>query len=244
MKNLLMLLLFLISCGERASQSSNEEVAELKEELPEPVTCTADMGKIPMNQSGTSAKKPNELTEMLKLLKQGNCDRIEISYIWTSSRGYADMGKKLVYDKINQQVIDVYTKNNVMENYSNVSEDAFISFLEAGKVNLFEIGEYSFDNTQMRETALGEKPSQSSLDGSVSIVVDHVKATAHDPGSIDFNEWSKVSSYGDSYVVRAKYKGKNAFGNTVTENAWFYIQNGKVVDVKPYSLIRFPSKKN
>jgi hypothetical protein len=88
----------------------------------------------------------------------------------------------------------------------------------------------------MKQTAIGKKPEQSELDGSVKIVKDYIKSNAKDSSSIDFVEWSKVSSMGDNWVVRCKYKGTNSFGAVVTENVWFYIQNNQVVKTKVIDL--------
>ena len=85
----------------------------------------------------------------------------------------------------------------------------------------------------MTQRAVGEKPKQSELTGSVSIVEDYVKSNANDASSIDFLEWSKISPFGEFWIVRAKYKGTNAVGGVVTENTWFYIQNGQVIKTKP-----------
>ena len=70
------------------------------------------------------------------------------------------------------------------------------------------------------------------LISSVKIVSDYIKSNAKDASSIEFLEWSKVISIGKNWTVRCKYKGTNSLGGIVTENAWFYIQNSKVVDSK------------
>lgn len=84
----------------------------------------------------------------------------------------------------------------------------------------------------MKVTALGSKPEQSDLDGSVKIVEEYIKSIAKNASSVDFLEWSKVSNIGENWIVRCKYKGTNSFGALVTENAWFYIQDNKVVNIK------------
>ena len=75
----------------------------------------------------------------------------------------------------------------------------------------------------------GIKPEQSRNDGSVQIVKDYIEENAKYPRSIRYKEWSKVTAYGDMWVVRCKFKGKNSFGEIADNDMWFYIQNGKVV---------------
>ncbi|MBP5370953.1 MAG: hypothetical protein J6Y55_03405 [Bacteroidales bacterium] len=75
----------------------------------------------------------------------------------------------------------------------------------------------------------GIKPEQSRNDGSVQIVKDYIEENAKYPRSIRYKEWSKVTDYGDMWVVRCKFKGKNSFGEVTDNDMWFYIQNGKVV---------------
>lgn len=232
-----LLLILMIRCAQE-KRSSNEgrnetnQKMELKEELPQPKMCQADAGKLKVTRDGYSASQPNELTELLKLLKESDCDIVEVSWIWESDR-YDDMPKKLVYNSRENELKDIYTQTNVIETYSNIAKDSLIKYLASGKRDFYTLGDYSFDNTQMHQTALGDQPDQSEWDGSVEIVEDFVKANAHDASSVKFLEWSKVSEFGSNWIVRAKYKGTNAFGGVITENAWFYIQNDAVVKMKP-----------
>ncbi|MBO4778483.1 MAG: hypothetical protein J5588_08340 [Bacteroidales bacterium] len=75
----------------------------------------------------------------------------------------------------------------------------------------------------------GIKPEQSRNDGSVQVVKDYIEENAKYPRSIRYKEWSKVTDYGDMWVVRCKFKGKNSFGEVTDNDMWFYIQNGEVV---------------
>ena len=77
----------------------------------------------------------------------------------------------------------------------------------------------------------GPKPKQSDWDASVEIVKEYVKTKTKDP-SPKFDEWSKVAPLGDKWVVRAKFKFKNATGTTRQDNRWFYIRDGKVIGTK------------
>jgi len=82
---------------------------------------------------------------------------------------------------------------------------------------------------QYSDSIRGIKPEQSRKDGSVQIVMDYIEENAKYPRSIRYKEWSKVTDYGDMWVVRCKFKGKNSFGEIADNDMWFYIQNGKVV---------------
>ena len=142
------------------------------------------------------------------------------------------------FDKTTGSFKEIYTKTNVIEDYKNISPECLEKFLKNGEKSFYSLENYcqgathDFNNREMNQTAIGAKPEQSELDASVKVVKDHVKEKAKDASSIEFLEWSKVSSLGDNWVVRCKYKGTNSFGAVVTENVWFYIQNNKVVDTK------------
>lgn len=208
----------------------------LVEEVPAPTICKSNVGKLKINSRGVSVGSKTELTELKKLLKQSDCDVIEVEWIWTSST-YDDMPKKIVYNRITDVLEDIYTRTNVIESYTGVDEKGLIKFLNSGKKSLFWVEDftdatYDFNNREMNQTASGEKPSQSEWNGSVKIVKDYIKANAKDGSNIDFIEWSKVSQFQEYWIVRCKYKGTNSFGAAVTENYWFYIQNNKVVKTK------------
>jgi len=78
----------------------------------------------------------------------------------------------------------------------------------------------------------GPEPKQSALNGSVDLIKDYVIDLTKDP-SPKFEEWSKVSSLGDKWAVRAKFTYKNSAGVSRQDNRWFYIVGGKVVSTKP-----------
>jgi hypothetical protein len=77
----------------------------------------------------------------------------------------------------------------------------------------------------------GPEPKQSLLDGSVEIIREYVRDLTKDP-SPRFEEWSKVSSLGDKWAVRAKFTYKNSVGVSRQDNLWFYIVGSKVVSIK------------
>jgi len=85
-------------------------------------------------------------------------------------------------------------------------------------------------------SAMGAKPEKES-DGSVKIVEEFVKSHAQNPDTFEFFEWSEISSEDGYWKVRSKYKGVSSFDKEVTTNAWFYIQNNKVVYSKIISKI-------
>ena len=84
---------------------------------------------------------------------------------------------------------------------------------------------------------VGVKPEIDPKDGSVKIVEEFIKQNAKNPATFEFLEWSEVSTEGRYWKVRCKYRGISSFNAEVTTNAWFYIQNNKVVYTKIISKI-------
>ncbi len=78
----------------------------------------------------------------------------------------------------------------------------------------------------------GPEPRQSEFDGSVDLITIYVREVTNDP-SPKFEEWSKVSSLGDKWAVRARFTYKNSAGASQQANRWFYVVDGKVVSTKP-----------
>ncbi|MFA6779257.1 MAG: hypothetical protein WCU80_05705 [Paludibacteraceae bacterium] len=229
-------LLLLIGIFTDSENQTTKTKTELKEELPEPITGKSDLGVLKMNENGESVGKKNELTELHRLLNVDSLDIIEITYELKGSYG-DNIEKKIVYDKRTGRLKDIYTKNNVIEDYKNVSPEGLKKFLNAGEKSFYSLEkytdvEYDFNNREMTVKKVGEEPKQSEWDGSVKVVEEYVKSNANDASSIDFLEWSKVSPIGNYWVVRAKFKGRNALGGIVTTNKWFYIKDGKVMKVK------------
>lgn len=213
----------------------------LIEELPPLKTSYSNAGRLKMHEEGYSIGKKTELTELLKQLKNKNNDIIEIIWVWDCSPQYSDMPMKIIYNKTIGNLKEVYTERNVIEDYKNITPECLEQFLKNGEKSLYSLESYckdashDFNNREMKQTTIGAKPDQNELDGSVQIVIAFVKSNAKDPSSIDFLEWSKVSSLANNWIVRCKYKGTNSFGTIVTENLWFYIQNNKVIDTKSIS---------
>jgi len=90
-----------------------------------------------------------------------------------------------------------------------------------------------------RETIPAEMSAKPEIekDGSVKIVEEFIKLNAKNPDTFEFLEWSQVSTESGYWKVRCKYRGVSSFNAEVTTNAWFYIQNNKVVYTKIISKI-------
>jgi hypothetical protein len=92
-------------------------------------------------------------------------------------------------------------------------------------------------STDVTPTEMGVKPEKDIKDGSVKIVKEFVKLNVKNPSTYEFFEWSEISSEDGYWKVRCKYKGVSSFNAEVTTNAWFYIQNNKVVYTEVISKI-------
>lgn len=97
---------------------------------------------------------------------------------------------------------------------------------------LLYVVSYMSSENESKPTVKAKQPivHNSSWDGSVSQVKALIKETAKDPDSIEFIEWSPVSKQSDgSFLVRAKYRGKNSFGGMTVENKIFRLDSRGVV---------------
>ena len=92
-------------------------------------------------------------------------------------------------------------------------------------------------DNEMTPAEMGVKPETDPKDGSVKIVEEFIKLNAKNPATFEFLEWSEVSTEGGHWKVRCKYSGISSFNAEVTTNAWFYIQNNKVMYTKIISKI-------
>src|SRR5258708_21357689 len=92
-------------------------------------------------------------------------------------------------------------------------------------------------NREVIPAEMGVKPEIDPKDGSVKMVEEFIKLNAKNPATFEFLEWSEVSTEGGYWKVRCKYTGISSFNAEVTTNAWFYIQNNKVVYTKIISKI-------
>lgn len=229
----------MFSC-ENNSENKNYKLksGDLARETPALRKEKINLGKIKRNAEGNSAGNRTELTELLRILNSNEHDIIEIKWVWDSSPVYDDMPMKISYNKIQSDLKLIYLKNNVKEEFSNVYAECLTDFLKNGEKSFYSLEAYcedskfDFNNRDMTKRTVGKKPKQSEIDGSVFIVAEYLKENSNDASSIEFIEWSKVSEFGEFWVVRVKYKGANKLGVIESENKWFYIQNNKVVDTK------------
>lgn len=242
---LVIVVLVLLWCfgkyNENKSDTQQTTAVEQFEENPPISDTTINLGILKTDKNGNSIEKINEFTTLENLLKNTDIQLITINYILKSLPPYEDISMQLVYNEIQQNLKLIYTKNNVIEEYSNICRKCLVDFLSSYNGNLYSISnfcedsKYDFNNREMKSHAVGEKPLQNELDGSVKIVKDYIKENAKNPESVKFIEWSKVTDAGENWAVRCKYEGKNSLGAVVTENMWFYIQNSQVVKVKSYN---------
>ena len=215
----------------------NEKTVKIEpiEETPPLETCTSDIGII-KSDGNVSLGKKTEMTELLKQMQNSSCDIIEISYVnsFPDPKYDPNMPLKVTYNRRTSTL----NHELMMAEFTNVNEDCLIKFLKQGHKGFFGLTdfcagmEFKTKYPEVNETPIGKKPEQSEWDASVQIVKDYIKSNANDASSIEFLEWSKVSSAGEYWVVRCKFKGTNSFGGVVTENKWFYMQNNEVVKTK------------
>jgi hypothetical protein len=82
---------------------------------------------------------------------------------------------------------------------------------------------------------IGKKPEQSSLDGSVSVADQYLRANLNDYQSAEFLEWSNVTPTqmeGENFwTVTTRLRAKNAFGAKIMKDINFIIRNDKVLNV-------------
>lgn len=212
----------------------------LKEELPPAIKAESNLGSLTMNKDGVTISKKNERTELVKLLDNDTVDVAEVSWVWKSKtvlqngQKYPDMPMKLTYDKRTKILKQIFTQNNVIEEFKNVERECLIDYLKAGNTSYYGLEEfckasYDFNNREMECHAVGSKPDQDALTGKVKIVCDYVNSIANDPSSVEYEEWSAVSATGENWFVRTKFTCKNALGVKVTHNLGFFIQNNEVV---------------
>lgn len=137
-------------------QNENNESGKAEEPIkPALRTVTIDKSKLKMHQDGYSIGKDTELTELQKQLDNDTCDIIEITWIWDCSPKYPDMPMKLTFDKTSNSLKLIYTQNNVIEDYSNISSGCLSQFLKNGNKSFYTISDYcinskyDFNNREM-----------------------------------------------------------------------------------------------
>lgn len=128
---------------------SNEVVTTLK-------TINLNLGRLKANNDGYSIGSTTELTELRKQLNNKDYDIIEIIWVWDCSPKYADMYKKIIYNKTTGNFKSIYTETNVIEVYKNITPECLGNFLANGEkdlsslVNYCPSATYDFNNREMK----------------------------------------------------------------------------------------------
>lgn len=94
------------------------------------------------------------------------------------------------------------------------------------------------NNALKEQENVEEVVHNSSWDSSVKQVKDYLKNTLNDPDSYESIEWGEVvkNPSVNWFVVRHKYRAKNAFGGTITKNQIFTLDSlGTVISVSDYN---------
>ena len=217
------------------TDTDDNKISQLVDEVPQLPVKNVELGKIKQGADGESVGKKTELTELKQFLSEDEYGSIEIVWVWDCSPKYGDMPMKLTYDKTTNVLKEIYTQNNVIEEYKNIRVECLKEFLEKGEKGFHRLEKYcdgyayDFNDREMAVKAVGPKPEQSEVTGSVKIVEKYIKDHANDASSIKFVEWSKVAAVGENWLVRCKFKGTNQLGGVVTTNMLFFIQNNQVV---------------
>lgn len=140
-------------------------------------------------------------------------------------------GRKEFYDKTHKQ----YTWNTgADERVFWPDENHFIIIFNEKKLSALALKEYSNKYIQeARERAeSGVKVENSTWDGSVSQLKKYLKNNLSDPDSYESIEWSEVKNVDGKYIIRHKYRAKNALGGYVIKNQVFELNlNGDVISV-------------
>jgi hypothetical protein len=225
------------------SQPTNKQPINEQAETtaPNPVVCVEDAGTFEQDVNGYSVGSKTERQALIKLLKSGNCDVIQISYYLHSGTYNNNIHQTLVYNKTAQSLI-VKFDNGYADSYTGISPNALLAHLKKGKKSYYDIEAVKMSAIDaVPDVPIGDKPKQSDYDGSVPVVKQYVLKSANDESSIKFIDWSEVQAYGKFWVVRCKYKGSNSYGGIVTENRLYFIQNGIVIKDIDYESAKISS---
>ena len=169
--------------SETTGGSSKEDMKiSLKEEFPKEKTCSSNIGVLRIDENGHSLGSKTEMTELKNLLGNKDCDICQIEFVRKGS--YSPMPMKIIYIKREKRLKSIFTKTNVIEDYQNVTEAGLKKFLDKGEKSFAYLSDYTdskydFNNREMKQTAIGTKPPQSELDGSVDAVRDYLKSNCN-----------------------------------------------------------------
>lgn len=241
--------LLVLVCSCNNSEKNKIEKPESKkinliEETPNIYTepdVTENIGKIIFDSYSGLPKSNNKTTPLKALAKlvkaKSKSNTITIKYLMHFSSDYSE-DWKVVYNRTEKKVYDITISSNIQDVYENITDDVIIATAKDKECpTIYCLSEYSksemqTDFSKRKVDAVGTQPAQSEYDGSVKAVEEYIKAKSKDASSIKFIEWSKVSAFGEYWIVRCKFEGSNSFGSVITENRWFYIQNDKVIKTK------------
>jgi hypothetical protein len=74
------------------------------------------------------------------------------------------------------------------------------------------------DEERKHVEKFGPKPQYSSYDGSFEEVKKYLRSVLNDPGSVDYDFWSKVVMAESGWDIRVRYRAKNGFGALVLKD--------------------------
>lgn len=245
---LLLSAMFLFSC--QNNQNTQVSNSEQSQNIPAPVeekpdiftepSVESNIGKIIYDSNSGLPKSSNKtipLKSLAKLVKEHpQSKEIIILYNKAFSSGDYSNDIKLVYDRNEQTVIEITISSNIKDVYDNITDKVITAAANDKEcTTLYCLTSYSksemkTDFSERTIDAVGPKPKQDPNDYSVKEVVDYIKNN-NTSAKVEFLEWSKVSSIGSDWVVRAKYKITNN-GQKIIDNSWYYIQNNAVVKTK------------
>lgn len=157
---IILIALFFFCCVGKYKENKLEEQqtnsVEQFEEKSSISDTTINLGVLKTDKNGNSIEKINEFTTLKNLLKDTDIQLITINYILKGLPPYEDISMQLVYNETQKSLILIYTKNNVIEEYSNVCRECLIDFLNSYNGNFYSISnfckdsKYDFNNREMK----------------------------------------------------------------------------------------------
>ncbi len=198
---------------------------------------TKDIGRVKFD-SKTGNILPGSKNIIKSLAKEvannPNTRKIIILYNYYFNSGYNN-DTKIVYDRVLNQIEEITLSSNIKDVYKDITDEIIEKASKDNECKVIHCLTYYSkkdmvtDYSERKIDALGEKPKQIETDYSVQEVLDYINNKQYK--DIKYLEWSKVSSIGKDWIVRAKFKAK-LNGQSVIDNSWYYIQNNKVVRTK------------
>jgi hypothetical protein len=205
---------------------------------PKPITCTDYAGSFENDENGISIGKNTELAALKNMLKENNCDIIEVSWDNYSKTYPKPIRLAIRYNRKDNTLKLIYVNSGASDNYEGVTDSNLTAFLNAKpkdihKLTRFTSGQMSFTDAEVKAPT-SPKPKQSEWDGTLPIVKTYIGNIVDDPSSLKFINWSEVKPYGDYWVVRCKFSCLNAMGARVINNKLFYIKGNQVEKMTDY----------